>query len=105
MLFRSQDLDGSVTGVPASFVLFNHENNGIALDDTCEIRPTWNAAVCKGDIGRLAVAAPGGPAGPSIPGFGGPPGPGPRSEEHTSELQSLMRISYAVLCLNKKHNN
>src|SRR3546814_7379882 len=37
----------------------------------------------------------------------------PRSEEHTSELQSLMRISYAVLCLKKKkskkhgnrHNN
>src|SRR3546814_8718591 len=29
-----------------------------------------------------------------------------RSEEHTSELQSLMRISYAVFCLkNKKHNN
>src|SRR3546814_2950348 len=26
----------------------------------------------------------------------------PRSEEHTSELQSLMRISYAVFCLNKK---
>src|SRR3546814_6823404 len=30
----------------------------------------------------------------------------PRSEEHTSELQSLMRISYAVFCLKKKkyHN-
>src|SRR3546814_6739062 len=28
----------------------------------------------------------------------------PRSEEHTSELQSLMRISYAVFCLNKKNN-
>src|SRR3546814_3436548 len=28
-----------------------------------------------------------------------------RSEEHTSELQSLMRISYAVLCLKKKNNN
>src|SRR3546814_4512669 len=28
----------------------------------------------------------------------------PRSEEHTSELQSLMRSSYAVLCLNKKNN-
>src|SRR3546814_6748156 len=28
----------------------------------------------------------------------------PRSEEHTSELQSLMRISYAVFCLNKKTN-
>src|SRR3546814_10708028 len=27
-----------------------------------------------------------------------------RSEEHTSELQSLMRISYAVFCLNKKKN-
>src|SRR3546814_10173359 len=28
-----------------------------------------------------------------------------RSEEHTSELQSLMRISYAVFCLNKKIKN
>src|SRR3546814_8463478 len=28
---------------------------------------------------------------------------GARSEEHTSELQSLMRISYAVFCLKKKH--
>src|SRR3546814_5341297 len=36
-----------------------------------------------------------------------PPTPPPdarRSEEHTSELQSLMRISYAVFCLNKKKN-
>src|SRR3546814_10132670 len=29
---------------------------------------------------------------------------GERSEEHTSELQSLMRISYAVFCLKKKKN-
>src|SRR3546814_4722179 len=29
---------------------------------------------------------------------------GPRSEEHTSELQSLMRISYAVFCLKKQNN-
>src|SRR3546814_6572925 len=28
-----------------------------------------------------------------------------RSEEHTSELQSLMRISYAVFCLKKKHKH
>src|SRR3546814_1133174 len=28
-----------------------------------------------------------------------------RSEEHTSELQSLMRISYAVFCLQKKNNS
>src|SRR3546814_2275166 len=40
-----------------------------------------------------------------------PPAPPPRtvraarSEEHTSELQSLMRISYAVFCLKKKNNN
>src|SRR3546814_8080208 len=31
-----------------------------------------------------------------------PPGVVNRSEEHTSELQSLMRISYAVFCLKKK---
>src|SRR3546814_6284193 len=28
----------------------------------------------------------------------------PRSEEHTSELQSLMRTTYAVFCFKKKHN-
>src|SRR3546814_9789667 len=32
-------------------------------------------------------------------------GNGIRSEEHTSELQSLMRISYAVICLNKKRQH
>src|SRR3546814_2678876 len=31
--------------------------------------------------------------------------PDARSEEHTSELQSLMRISYAVFCLKKKIND
>src|SRR3546814_5230992 len=30
---------------------------------------------------------------------------GDRSEEHTSELQSLMRISYVVFCLKKNQNN
>src|SRR3546814_2983778 len=39
----------------------------------------------------------------SFPGCGRRPSPVPsRSEEHTSELQSLMRISYAVFCLKKK---
>src|SRR3546814_8929583 len=33
------------------------------------------------------------------------PAPAGRSEEHTSELQSLMRISYAVFCLKKKKNH
>src|SRR3546814_10851180 len=34
-----------------------------------------------------------------------PPNSTLRSEEHTSELQSLMRISYAVFCLKKKKTN
>src|SRR3546814_5437100 len=34
-----------------------------------------------------------------------PTGSNLRSEEHTSELQSLMRISYAVFCLKKKKTN
>src|SRR3546814_3589344 len=34
-----------------------------------------------------------------------PVNPAIRSEEHTSELQSLMRISYAVFCLKKKNTN
>src|SRR3546814_3660235 len=33
------------------------------------------------------------------------PADGARSEEHTSELQSLMRSQYAVLCLKKKKTN
>src|SRR3546814_7597130 len=49
------------------------------------------AALCRGDRRQLIVhqiiAA------------------GTRSEEHTSELQSLMRISYAVFCLKKKTHN
>src|SRR3546814_10289154 len=75
-----------------------------------------DAHVGEGDlvvaVGR-AVAAP---AGKGIIGHGSgspfqqghvvvslrPPSSSRRSEEHTSELQSLMRISYAVFCLKKK---
>src|SRR3546814_2431922 len=39
---------------------------------------------------------------PACPGREGGRMEFPRSEEHTSELQSLMRISYAVFCLKKK---
>src|SRR3546814_7418761 len=43
---------------------------------------------------------------PLPPGFGEPqPEGAPRSEEHTSELQSLMRISYAVFCLKQKNKH
>jgi len=68
------DLDGSVTGVADSFILINDENNAVAIDNACEIKPTWNAAVCKGDVGRFTVGALGGPG---LPGFGGRPGAGP----------------------------
>src|SRR3546814_8988888 len=47
-------------------------------------------------VARSALAALPEPAYPAGPGTA------PRSEEHTSELQSLMRISYAVFCLKKK---
>src|SRR3546814_2164578 len=41
--------------------------------------------ICRSSVARVSARKPAG-----------------RSEEHTSELQSLMRISYAVFCLNKK---
>jgi len=68
------DVDGSVTGTPDSFILIDDASNAIAIDQACEVRPTWNAAVCKGDVGRFTVGALGGPG---LPGFGGPPGAGP----------------------------
>jgi len=52
------DLDGSTTGIPDSYVLLQDgENDSVATDDTCEIHPTWNASVCKGDIGRIQFTA------------------------------------------------
>src|SRR6185295_17686454 len=58
------DLDGSTTGIPDSYVLIHDgENDSVATDDTCEIHPTWNASVCKGDIGRIRFSI--GRAGPT----------------------------------------
>src|SRR3546814_8188402 len=54
----------------------------IAIDVTAENAETNGVPLGLG-IGRLALT---------------------RSEEHTSELQSLMRISYAVFCLQKKNS-
>jgi len=52
-----RDLDGSVTGVPDSQILLHDgENDSVATDDSCEIRPSWNASVCTGDIGRLNLS-------------------------------------------------
>src|SRR6202167_4501339 len=72
------DVDGSVSGVPDSFVLINDEDDGMAIADACEVKPAWNAAVCKGDVGRLGVGGPdGGARIPGFAGFGGAPGAGP----------------------------
>src|SRR3546814_3624345 len=57
-------------------------------------------AHCKGRIGGIHVLPPY----PSNADGGFSPLTHKRSEEHTSELQSLMRISYAVFCLKKKNN-
>jgi len=65
------DKDGSVGGVPNSFIVIN---GGIAIDEACEIKPTWNAAVCKGDVGRMTV---GGGGGGGRVRFGGGRGAGP----------------------------
>ena len=67
-----KDKDGSLGAGPNSFVIINDGvNDSIATDTTaCEIKPTWNAAMCKGDVGRLTIGgAPGA-------GRGGPAGPG-----------------------------
>jgi hypothetical protein len=51
------DVDGSVSGIPDSQVLLHDgENDSVATDDTCEVHPDWNAAVCTGDIGRLNLS-------------------------------------------------
>ena len=67
-----RDKDGSLGGGPNSYVLIHDGvNDSIAVDaEACEIKPTWNAAVCKGDVGRLTVGGGGGG------GFGGARGAG-----------------------------
>jgi len=59
------DKDGTITGTPNSFII---NETGIDPDDACEARPTWNAYVCTGDIGRMNVGGGGGALGF---GFGG----------------------------------
>src|SRR5678809_98426 len=60
------DKDGTITGVPNSYIV---NITGIDVDEACEVKPTWNAAVCKGDIGRMTVGGGGGAVG--FGGFGG----------------------------------
>jgi cell migration-inducing and hyaluronan-binding protein len=74
------DKDGTITGVAKSYII---NVTGIDADEACEARPTWNAVVCTGDIGRMNVGGGGGPLGFGAfgggggPGAGGPPAAGP----------------------------
>jgi cell migration-inducing and hyaluronan-binding protein len=68
-----KDADGTITGAPHSFIV---NVTGIDADENCEARPTWNAYVCRGDIGRMTVGGGGGAIGFGGFGGGGPPGAG-----------------------------
>ena len=49
-----RDLDGSVGGIPGATIVID---NGIAADEqACDMRASWNAAVCAGDVGRFNIA-------------------------------------------------
>jgi cell migration-inducing and hyaluronan-binding protein len=76
-----RDRDGSLGLGPDSYVLIHDGvNDSLAVDEqACEIHPSWNAAVCPGDIGRLSVGGPGGGGRGGFGGFGrrgGGAGPG-----------------------------
>ena len=76
------DKDGSVGGVPNAYILINDGAfDSIAADaQACQVKPSWNAAVCKGDIGRMnfaRTAAVGGPGTGIGAGAAGTPPPPP----------------------------
>src|SRR5690606_33334961 len=54
-VFRDQD--GTITGIPDSYIV--NIISGADLIEDCEVRPTWNAAVCIGDIGRINMGGGG----------------------------------------------
>jgi hypothetical protein len=69
-----KDKDGTITGIPNSYIV---NVTGIDADKNCEAKPTWNAYVCKGDVGRMNLGGGGGAVGfGGFGGGGGPPGAG-----------------------------
>jgi cell migration-inducing and hyaluronan-binding protein len=50
------DKDGTITGIPNAYII---NITGIDLDENCQVKPTWNAAVCTGDIGRMNLGGGG----------------------------------------------
>src|SRR3546814_9264123 len=80
-------LDGLKDRRQLSFLFVSHELGVVRH---------FCARVCVMYLGRIIET------GPTRDVLDAPAHPYTRSEEHTSELQSLMRISYAVFCLKKK---
>src|SRR3546814_1398493 len=77
-------------------------NDAAKLAGAILIRLLGTGRVADGALARLHAASPNRSAGRVPFGVSATKCPDSRSEEHTSELQSLMRISYAVFCLKKK---
>src|SRR3546814_5238281 len=89
--------DGFVAGLPAGMqllsLLYNNPNLLELMAEIMGSAPQLADRLNRNPHLLEAVLAPD---------FFDPIPPAERSEEHTSELQSLMRISYAVFCLKKK---
>src|SRR3546814_5274089 len=82
------------------------ESATVPADEGAMTAPDMSSDTDNNNAGTMTGPAADGSMSGSIP--SGPDGTtdpqsGSRSEEHTSELQSLMRISYAVFCLKKKN--
>jgi cell migration-inducing and hyaluronan-binding protein len=72
-----KDVDGSLGAGPNAYVVLDTGIAAAAGDKDCRIEPTWGAALCKGDLGRLTInagAAGGGRGGPGAAGPGAAPG-------------------------------
>jgi cell migration-inducing and hyaluronan-binding protein len=66
-----KDIDGSLGGGPNSYIVIDNGIAAAADDKDCRIEPTWGAAVCKGDLGRLTINTGGGGGGRGGAGRGG----------------------------------
>src|SRR3546814_4803057 len=102
-LFRSQLRDRAVIDrvddhQPTLGIDRNPAPVHAAADARIDQRLVGRGRGCRPLIAQLAEAN----AAPELVERRDPPHVALRSEEHTSELQSLMRISYAVFCLKKK---
>src|SRR3546814_7845633 len=87
----SSDLDGTVLEIDCKERLYRATSNAPSLAEA-RVTVFWSPASCTSARIRISLAEPV-PDALAV---------AMRSEEHTSELQSLMRISYAVFCLKKK---